>query len=102
MNVQSNDREAAPEITDATLRAAVRSSHCHQLLEFGRVLPTACSSTTPLLWSRRQKGQLQRFPLYIRAYRIGVWSVRLMTGTDGVRSLESVGVARTWRRGSRL
>lgn len=52
LNVQSNDREAAPEITDATLRAAVVSSHCHQLLEFGRVLPTACTSTTHLFFGQ--------------------------------------------------
>lgn len=64
LNVQSNDREAAPEITDATLLAAMMSSHCHQLLEFGRVLPTACTSTTPLLASSEKFGQGDRKASY--------------------------------------
>lgn len=86
MNVQSNDREAAPEVPDATLLAAMRSSHCHQLLEFGRALPTACTSSRPLLASSEKFGQGDRkasyrdFPLHIHAYRIGVWSMRLMDG----------------------
>lgn len=94
MNFQGNDWEAAPEGTGAALPAAVRSSHCAQLSEPGEVLSVAARSNVPLLASKETERSVTEVSLRM----VTRWSTGLMTGTNGVRSLESVGVT-AWRRG---
>lgn len=71
---------------------------CHQLLEFRKVLSTACTTSTSLPPSNERFGQGDRkvsrrdFHCTHMLTGMGCWSTRLMMGTEGVRRLESMGV----------